>query len=147
MTVTKYKPSTHLLRDVFFPKGFDSMMNSFLQETDENLQTSFFRPSVDVVEHEENYEIHVSIPGVKREDITLDVQRNQLIVSGERKQVTEKKEAKYHTGEIRYGKFSRTFYLPDDVNHNAIEAKFEDGVLNIQIPKAEQAKPKTIKIK
>ena len=88
MTVTKYKPSTHLLRDVFFPKGFDSMMNSFLQETDENLQTSFFRPNVDVVEHEENYEIHVSIPGVKREDITLDVQRNQLIVSGERKQVT-----------------------------------------------------------
>lgn len=148
MTITKFKPSNHLLRDVFAPMGFDNFVSNFLNESGENpAGNSFFKPTVDVVEHDHNFDIHVSIPGVKKEDITLDVKGNELIVSGERHQRTETKDATHHVGEIRYGKFSRTFFLPEQVDKEKIEAKFADGMLNVSIPKVEKAKPRTIEIK
>lgn len=148
MTLTKFKPSTHVLRDVFSPMGFDSLMSNFFTDNaDMHAGNSFFRPTVDVVENEDNYDVHVSVPGVKKEDISIDLKGNELTVSGERQQRTENKTSTCHVGEIRYGKFSRTFFLPEQVDQDKIEAKFKDGMLHVSIPKVEKAKPRTISIK
>jgi len=144
MVLTKHNPSN--LRDVFFPRSLSSMFNEMWNE-DMNETTSFFRPSVDVLESESAFEIHLSIPGLKKKEISIDLKNDVLTISGERKQKEEKKEAKYHIGEIRYGKFSRTFRLPENVNSDAIEATFNDGVLELSIPKSEAQKPKSISIK
>jgi len=108
---------------------------------------SEFQPVVDVSENENQYMIQASIPGVKKNEITLDVKDNVLTISGERKSEIESQDSKVLVSEIRYGRFSRTFHLPDMVNHDKIEAKFEDGILNVMIPKTEKAKPKSIAIK
>lgn len=146
MQITKYKPNQNF-RDVFFPKGFNTLFNELWN--DEALQSSvnFFRPSVDIMETEHQFEIHLSIPGLKKEEIKIDLKNDVLTISGERKQKEEKKDAKYLVGEIRYGKFSRTFHLPDNVNRDQIEAAFNDGILEVVIPKAEEEKPKAISIK
>ena len=146
MAITKYRPSNHL-RDVFFPRSFGSMFNDLWNDETAEQTYNFFRPSVDVLEHDNSFEIHLSIPGMKKDEISIDLKNDVLTISGERKQKTEKKDAKFHMGEIRYGKFSRTFRLPDHVNAEAIEAAFNDGVLELTIPKAEAAKPKSINIK
>lgn len=146
MQITKYKPNQSF-RDVFFPKPFNSLFNEIWN--DEVLQSSvnFFRPSVDVMETENQFEIHLSIPGLKKEEIKIDLKNDVLTISGERKQKEEKREAKYLLGEIRYGKFSRTFHLPENVDRNSIEASFNDGILEVIIPKAEEEKPQAINIK
>jgi len=144
MTITKYRPTKHLLRDMFSPVGFDSMMNNLFTE---DSMVSEFQPVVDVSENENQYMIQASIPGVKKNEITLDVKDNVLTISGERKSEIESQDSKVLVSEIRYGRFSRTFHLPDMVNHDKIEAKFEDGILNVMIPKTEKAKPKSIAIK
>ncbi|MBI1305003.1 MAG: Hsp20 family protein [Bacteroidetes bacterium] len=148
MTLTKFKPSTHLLRDIFTPTGIDSMLNGFFSENgDNNMNTMFFRPSVDVVENKGDFTIQVSLPGVQKDDITIDMKNRELTISGERKSKSESNEGTYHIGEIRYGKFSRTFYLPETVNSDKVEAEFKDGILSIVVPKMEEAKPKAIVIK
>lgn len=145
MTLTKYK-NGRPTRDVFFPRNFNSLFDNFFNDEVPTSNT-FFRPSVDILEAEGKFEILLSLPGMKKDEIKLDLKNDQLSISGERKQHTEKTEATYHLGEIRYGQFSRTFHLPEDVDREAIEAKFEDGILRVSIPKGEKAKPKTIKIK
>ena len=146
MAITKYRPSNHL-RDVFFPRSFGSLFSDVWN--DENLESTsnFFRPSVDILEEDRAFQIHLSIPGLKKDEIKIDLKNEVLTISGERKQNTEKKEAKYHLGEIRYGHFSRTFRLPDNVDADEIEAEFKDGILEVRVPKVEDAKPKTISIK
>jgi HSP20 family protein len=148
MTITKFRPTHNLMRDMFSPVGFDSFVNDFFTENRmaDNGKNNF-QPVVDVVENDQTYQIHASIPGVKKEDIVLDVKANELIISGERSNENESKDAKRLVSEIRYGSFSRTFYLPDMVNKDKIEAKFENGILKVVIPKVEKAKPKTIAIK
>ena len=148
MTITKFRPTQSLLSDVFSPMGFDAIMNDFFAENKVlGSGTSNFRPAVDVVENEQSYELIASIPGVKKDDITLDVDGNQLTISGERTQTKRSDEDKQLFKEIRYGSFSRTFSLPEMVNKSKIEARFENGILNVLIPKTEKAKPKTIAIK
>lgn len=145
MNVTKYKPASFR----GFPSSFNDLFENFFGEGSD-LQMSgeaFFRPSVDVVENDDAFEVHVAIPGIKKEEINLDVSGNELMISGERKSKSDKEGEKYHIGEIRYGKFSRTFRLPQNVDKDKIEAKFEDGLLNVVIPKAVESKPKTIDIK
>jgi len=146
MAITKYKPANNL-RDVFFPRAFGSMFNDIWADEELSNSSNFFRPSVDILEEENQFEIHISIPGLKKDEIKIDLKNEVLTISGERKQKTEKKEAKYHLGEIRYGQFSRTFRLPENVDSDNIEAKFSEGILEVVIPKGENAKPKTISIK
>ena len=99
-----------------------------------------FVPKVDVAETEKAFDVHLSLPGFKREEIKVELDENRLSVSGERK--WEKKEGdekkKYHMIETEYGKFSRTFTLPGNVLTSNIEANFKDGILEIHIPKEEK---------
>ncbi len=107
-----------------------------------------FTPSVNTREDEKAYYIEVDLPGVKKEDIKVDIKDNTLTISGERKFKDEVKEDDYYKIETAIGKFSRTFTLPEDADVENIDAKSENGVLDIVIPKVKKEESvKTIEVK
>jgi HSP20 family protein len=103
-------------------------------------------PSVDVSETEGEYQIKAEIPDVKKEDVKVTVEDGVLTIQGERKHEKEEKGKKYHRVERSYGSFIRSFTLPDLVDEEKVKAEFKDGVLNLQLPKSEKAKPKAIEV-
>ena len=106
-----------------------------------------FVPKVDVVETEKAFELFVEVPGMNKEDFNLEVNDNYLTISGERKFSSEKNEKNFHSIETRYGSFSRSFTLPDSVSSDKINAKYNNGILELTIPKDEKKLLKsTIKV-
>jgi HSP20 family protein len=103
-------------------------------------------PPVDIFETADNFEIKVELPGVKKEEVTLEVRENTLTLRGERRQEKDTKEQGVHRIERVYGPFLRSFTLPSNIDTNNVKAVFQDGVLTIVLPKAEEAKPKQIRI-
>jgi HSP20 family protein len=105
-------------------------------------------PAVDV--RETNDEVHVTaeLPGMKSEDVTVTMENGVLTISGEKKQELQegKDDGDYYLFERRYGRFERSFTLPRTVNAYQITARFEDGILTITLPKAENAKPRRVQI-
>ena len=109
---------------------------------------SAFTPSVNTREGEFAYHIDVDLPGVKKEDIKIDLKDGLLTISGERKLKNEIKEEDYYKVETAFGKFSRSFTLPDDADIENIEASSQDGVLEVVIPKLKKEEnTKTIEVK
>jgi HSP20 family protein len=108
-----------------------------------------FVPAVNTREADDAYYIEVDLPGVKKEDISIDVNDNVLTISGERKVEEERKDEEFYRVESVYGKFERSFTLPEDVDADKIEAEAKDGVLTVKIPKAQvvEKAPKKIEIK
>ena len=108
-----------------------------------------FMPTVNTREASDAYYIEVDLPGVSKDDINIDVDDNTLTISGVRKVKEEHKEDNFYKVESVYGKFERSFSLPEDVNSDKIEAKHNNGVLEIKIPKVEKVEktPKKIEIK
>jgi HSP20 family protein len=120
----------HMLND-FFPgrtNGFD------------------WAPAIDVVETRETIEIRGELPGLSREDIDIQVANGILTIKGEKKEIREEKEKRYHHREMRYGTFVRSVALPVDVKAEDAKALFKDGVLTITLPKEEKAVHKKIEI-
>ena len=103
-------------------------------------------PSVDIFEHEGNLVLKAELPGVDPKDVDVRVENNVLTLRGERKFETEVKKEKYHRVERAYGTFSRSFTLPNVVDTEKIKAEFKDGMLQVTLPKREEAKPKQIQI-
>jgi HSP20 family protein len=106
-----------------------------------------FEPAVDVVEDENAYIVKAAMPGVKPEEVEVTLQNNVLTLKGEAKADKEIKEENYHLRERRYGSFMRSLTLPASVKADMIEAKHEDGVLTVRLPKMEEDKPKKLAIK
>lgn len=104
-------------------------------------------PALDAVEDKDNYLVSVEVPGLKKEDINVSVHDGVLTVSGERKQEKDIKEGSVHRTERYYGKFSRSVSLPAEVRADKVSATYKDGVLHVELPKAEEAKPKSVEIK
>lgn len=102
-----------------------------------------FSPSCEILDEEKYYSISLDIPGITKEDLDIEVKDNHLHVSGERKQPEKTNVLRT---EKRYGKFSRMFSLPQNVNTDMIEARFENGVLQITVPKEEKSQSKKIQI-
>jgi HSP20 family protein len=103
--------------------------------------------AVDVAEDENSYIVKASMPGVKPEDVEVTLQNHMLTIKGEAKEDKEFKEENYHVRERRYGSFMRSLSLPATVKAEKIEAKHEDGVLVVRLPKSEADKPKKIAVK
>lgn len=101
-----------------------------------------FVPVVNTREGENAYHIDVDLPGVKKDDISVDIDKNILTISGERKTKEEIKEEDYYKVETSFGKFSRSFTIPENIDTENIEARSEDGVLEVIIPKMEATKTK-----
>ncbi len=148
MLVTKYNPFNGFRNTRKRFDLLDSIMSSF-DETIEGGTIASFMPSVNSREGEFAYHIEVDLPGIKKEDIDINVEGNILTISGERKVKDEVKEKDYYKVESYYGKFSRSFTVPEKVDVENIHAESSNGVLEVVIPKLKNVKnePKKIKIK
>ncbi|MEJ2068311.1 MAG: Hsp20/alpha crystallin family protein, partial [Deltaproteobacteria bacterium] len=104
-------------------------------------------PVVDIYETDESVILKAELPGMTKEDISIEINENNLVLKGERCFQKDIKEENYHRIERSYGTFSRSFTLPDTVDRDNVTANFKDGILEITIPKIEGAKPKQIEIK
>ncbi|MGB2964533.1 MAG: Hsp20/alpha crystallin family protein [Anaerolineales bacterium] len=113
----------------------------------EVIATGDWTPRVDIAETDKAFEIKAEIPGVNKEDVKVAVHNGVLTVQGERKLEKEEEGKKFHRVERFYGSFTRSFTLPDNVDETKISASFKDGVLNLQIQKTKEAKPKSIEVK
>lgn len=112
-----------------------------------DLVTSAWVPPTDVFEDADGLKIVAELPGLTREDVKLTVEHQTLTLRGEKKQVAEEKSTRVHRYERSYGAFERSFTLPSTVDVTRVEATFDHGVLTVTLPKAEQAKPRTIEVK
>jgi HSP20 family protein len=137
MSIIRYNPND------FTPTSFSSIMDKFFNDTVQRSGHSTFVPKVDVIESEKAFELHVEVPGMNKEDFNIEINDNYLTISGERKFSTEKKEKDFHTIETRYGSFSRSFTLPDTIDSDKINAKYNNGILELTIPKDEKKALKT----
>jgi HSP20 family protein len=106
-----------------------------------------FSPAMDVTESDKEYLFSVDAPGMSEKDINVSVTGHQLAISGERHREEEHKTDKSYRSEREFGRFERSFMLPEEVNTDQIEASFKDGVLKVRVPKVEAAKAKNIAIK
>jgi HSP20 family protein len=133
MTLIKFEPFRELetLHDRI-QRYFDDFP-SFGFNVNEN-----FYPRIDISEDKDNINVLAEIPGVTKENIKITLQDNVLTIEGEKKKETEQKEKNYFRSERMYGSFKRCFTLPDLVDSEKVEAKFEGGMLNIQLKKIEQ---------
>lgn len=103
-------------------------------------------PPVDILENKDAYLIRAEMPGMRREDFKLEVHDGTLTLSGERKPEDLADGVELHRAERVVGKFTRSFHLPQTVRQDAIQANYRDGILEIHVPKAEEAKPRQIAI-
>ncbi|MCF7669918.1 MAG: Hsp20/alpha crystallin family protein, partial [Verrucomicrobia bacterium] len=101
----------------------------------------------DISEDENTYCIKAELPEVKKEDLSVTVENGVLTITGDRKFEKEEKGRKYHRVERGYGKFSRSFGLPDDADSSNVNAEFKNGILTLNVAKSEKAKPKAIDVK
>ena len=97
-------------------------------------------PAVNVTENENEYILTLAAPGLQKSDFNIDVEGNMLTISSEKEESKEEKDARYTRKEYNYSSFSRSFTLPEEVNREKIDAKYEEGVLKLALPKKEEAK-------
>ncbi len=123
--------------DVFRPFG---ILNR------EQLQANGWLPAVDIRETDDTFEFTAELPGLGKDDVHITIEDKVLTLSGERAWNEEENKNSYHRVERAYGSFSRSFTLPSTVDADKVAAKFEHGLLTISVPKAEEVKPRQIKI-
>jgi len=104
----------------------------------------FWRPAIDMVETGEAYIIAAELPGMKKEDIKINIQENSLTLSGEKKPFRDEKN--HLRSECCYGPFKRSVIIPGETNRDKVTAKYESGILQITLPKKEESQAKGIKI-
>jgi len=107
---------------------------------------SSWTPAVDIHETDDGYVIKAELPGVSKDDVSIDVHQNTLTLRGQRKHEAEEKNERYHRVERAYGTFQRSFTLPAVIDQDKVQATYKDGVLELHLPKSEAAKPKRIAI-
>jgi HSP20 family protein len=143
MELVRFEPFAGLgnLRSVFNGLFDESFGRSSTQPS-----VSKWYPAVDVLESKDSYLIRAELPGMKREDIKVEVKDGTLVLSGERKSEKPAEGVEYRHVERVAAKFWRSFSLPETTKQDGIEATFKDGILEIRVPKAEEAKPRQIEI-
>jgi HSP20 family protein len=113
---------------------------------EEALTSTTFAPPVDVYEDEHSVTLKIEVPGIEEKDIDVRIENNTLTVHGERKFEKEEKEENFRRVERQYGSFTRTFTLPNTVDHENVQADYDKGVLKVKLAKKAEAKPKQIKV-
>lgn len=139
-------------RDVWNPisefrREFDRLFDDWATPAPKSMrQDGHFIPACDVEEGEDHYLLTLEMAGVKKEDVKLEVIDNQIVISGERRQESQRKDTGQAYSERRFGRFQRSFALPAGVDAEKVEANYQDGILRVLVPKAESARPRQIKI-
>lgn len=141
MSIVRYNSALN----EFVPTSFNNLIDRFFNESLTRTGGSqySFVPRVDIIENEKAFEIQVAVPGVNKDDFKLDLNDSFLTISGERKFTKEKKENNFHSIETQYGTFSRSFSLPENVDASKISAAYNNGILEIVVPKDEKKVLKT----
>jgi len=142
-SVTRWNPAAAYLTREPVSRLLDNFFNDLQGE---EVSNRGWMPPVDIQETEDAYKLHAELPGLTKDDINITLENNVLRLSGERKFEKEVQKESYHRIERTYGAFSRAFALPQQVDADGVQAAFENGVLTITVPKAEQAKPRKISI-
>jgi HSP20 family protein len=109
--------------------------------------TVSWAPPVDIEETKDHYLVRAELPGMKQDEIKITVEDNRLVIRGEKRREAEQSGTNYHRAERVYGQFERAFTLTHAVRQDRIEAIYKDGVLEVQLPKAEEAKAREIPVK
>lgn len=130
-----------------FSREIEKLVDDFFSPFFTEEKSRSFIPALDIVEDEKNLVIKVDAPGMTQKDVSVEIQDDQLIVKGERKEEEEVKKKNVYISERRYGSFLRRIRLPDYVEAEKTQAKMKDGVLTITIPKKEEAKKKSVSVK
>ena len=135
MTLLKFKPRT----SSSIPSGFNSFIDELLKnDLTESSGADTFEPRANILENVKAFEIQLELAGFDKKNIIINVENKILTIKGENMEVNNPaKGSKYHVHQINKGKFQRSFYLPDDVSSDNVEAKFENGILYVWIPKDE----------
>ena len=126
-----------------------NLIDNFLEDTWRRPQATsaaVWYPPVDILESKDSYLIRAELPGMKQEDFSLEFNDGTLTVSGERKVEKPAEGVEVHRSERLTGKFSRSFQLPQAVAQDGIKATYRDGILEVHVPKAEEAKPRKITV-
>ncbi len=148
MVITRWDP----FRDL---ATLQNRMNSLFQDysransgESDALSTAAFTPPVDIYENEHKVILNLEVPGMKQEDLNIEVENNTLSIRGERKFEAESgaKEENFHRIERRYGSFYRAFTLPQTVNTESVSASYDAGVLRVELEKRAESKPRQIKV-
>lgn len=148
MKLTKYSPisPTDLMDFTSMPVRFSDILDEFFNDAVTSKKNTF-HPNVDISEDDKSYSIKVELPGMKKDDISVNLDKNKLTISGERKFEKEEKNKHYHLVESGYGSFSRSFILDEAIDKESIDANFENGILNLVLTKKESEVSRKIDIK
>jgi HSP20 family protein len=138
---------TGLLRNWSPFREFGSGLGRLFDDAFAERRLARWAPACEIAENDAAYVVTVELPGAKREDVQLEIQDNVLSIRGEKKSEREEKSEKRHYVERSYGSFTRSFALPANADAERVKAGFKEGVLTVEIPKTEVAKPKVIDIK
>ena len=146
MALARWTPRGNLQS---FQDEMNRMFNQFFQggtgeEAGWGVRT--WAPPVDIYETDDALILKAELPGVSKDDVSIEIHQNTLILRGQRKHEAEVKEEHYHRVERAYGTFQRSFTLPTLVDQEHVQATYKDGVLELRLPKSEAAKPKRIAI-
>jgi len=131
----------HMMDEAFAGLPFRATWRRFPQEE------MSWAPSMEIYEKDDGVVVRAELPGVKEDDIDISVTGDTLTIKGERKSSEEVKDEQYHRCEVCYGSFVRSVVLPQPVDAEKIEATYENGMLEIRVPKAEEAKATKVKVK
>jgi HSP20 family protein len=126
-----------------FTREIDRVFDAFFGQTDQGRR---WVPPMDLVEAEDHFVLKADLPGLREEDVNIEIQDGTLTISGERKAEHEQRERGWYRIERSFGSFNRSLTLPDGIDPDRIAASFSDGVLELQIPKPEERKPRRISI-
>lgn len=140
----RFSPSNglhHLEREM------DRIFESYLGKGNGDNESAVWKPRVDLAESEGAYHIHVEVPGIPKDQIEINYHNHVLTVSGERTSTAENESKTFVRIERSYGRFYRSFNLPEAADTDQIEAEYHDGVLDIRVPKAEDRKPRRIEVR
>lgn len=110
-------------------------------------ESSRYAPAMDIHETEDAYIVEADVPGLKKDEVHIEVADNVLSIKGERKEEKEEKEKNYHRVERSFGSFARSVALPNGFDGSKVSAKFADGVLTVTLPKHEERKPRRVEVK
>ena len=146
MAVVRWTPAAHLQS---FQEEMNRLFNEFFRGGnggDQGWASGAWTPPVDIYETEDALVLTAMLPGVSKDEVSLEVHNNMLTLRGERKPAAAVPEERYYRRECVYGPFQRSFVLPATVDQNKVQAAYHDGILELHLPKVEAAKPKRIAI-
>lgn len=144
--IMRWSPANDLLRERVNRLFEQAFGETYAGSESEEVSSRSWTPAVDIAETEDALTLYAELPGLSKENVEITLEDNVLTIKGERKFEREETKENYHRIERAYGTFHRSFHLPSNVRSDQVEASFKEGVLRVDIPKQEEAKPRKIAI-